>query len=26
VGEAQKIWDFLGQAEFALIPLGFSPL
>jgi hypothetical protein len=26
VGEAQKIWDSLGQAEFALVPFGFSPL
>jgi hypothetical protein len=26
VGEAQKVWDFLGQAESALLPFGFSPL
>jgi hypothetical protein len=26
VGEAQKVWDFLGQAESALVPFGFSPL
>jgi hypothetical protein len=26
VGEAQNIWDFLGQAESALVPFGFSPL
>jgi hypothetical protein len=26
VGEAQKVWEFLGQAEFALVPFGFSPL
>jgi hypothetical protein len=25
VGEAQKVWDFLGQAESALVPFGFSP-
>jgi hypothetical protein len=25
-GEAQKVWDFLGQAEFTLVPFGFSPL
>jgi uncharacterized protein (DUF3084 family) len=25
-GEAQKVWDFLGQTEAALVPLGFSPL
>jgi hypothetical protein len=24
--EAQKIWDFLGQTEMALVPLGFSPI
>jgi hypothetical protein len=24
--EAQKVWDFLGQTEAALAPLGFSPL
>jgi hypothetical protein len=22
----QKIWDCLGQAETALVPLGFSPI
>jgi hypothetical protein len=26
VGEALKVWDFLGQTEAALVPLGFSPL
>jgi hypothetical protein len=26
VGEAQKVWDFLGQAESTLVPSGFSPL
>jgi hypothetical protein len=26
VGEAQKVRDFLGQAESALVPFGFSPL
>jgi hypothetical protein len=26
VGETQKVWDFLGQAESALVPFGFSPL
>jgi hypothetical protein len=26
VGEAQKVWDFLGQAESALVPFGFNPL
>jgi hypothetical protein len=25
-GEAQKVWDFLGQAESALVPIGFNPL
>jgi hypothetical protein len=25
-GKAQKVWDFLGQTEAALMPLGFSPL
>jgi hypothetical protein len=25
-GEAQKVWDFLVQAESALVPFGFSPL
>jgi hypothetical protein len=25
-GEAQKVWDFLGQIEAALVPLGFCPL
>jgi hypothetical protein len=25
-GEAQKVWDFLGQTEAALVPLGFSSL
>jgi hypothetical protein len=25
VGEAQKVWDFLGQAESAVVPFGFSP-
>jgi hypothetical protein len=24
--EAQKVWDFLGQTETALVPLDFSPL
>jgi hypothetical protein len=24
--EAQKVWDFLGQTETSLVPLGFSPL
>jgi hypothetical protein len=24
--EAQKVWDFLGQTEAALVPLGFSPI
>jgi hypothetical protein len=26
VGEPQKVWDFLGQVESALVPFGFSPL
>jgi hypothetical protein len=26
VGEELKVWDFLGQAEFALVPFVFSPL
>jgi hypothetical protein len=26
VHKAQKVWDFLGQAESALVPFGFSPL
>jgi hypothetical protein len=26
VGEAQKVWDFLGQAESTLVPFSFSPL
>jgi hypothetical protein len=26
LGEAQKVWDFLGQVEFALVPFVFSPL
>jgi hypothetical protein len=26
VTEAQKVWDFLGQTETVLVPLGFSPL
>jgi hypothetical protein len=26
VGEVQKVWDFLGQTESALVPFGFSPL
>jgi hypothetical protein len=26
VGEVQKVWNFLGQAESALVPFGFSPL
>jgi hypothetical protein len=26
VVEAQKVWDFLGQTEMALAPLGFSPV
>jgi hypothetical protein len=25
-GEAQKVWDFLGQTGAALTPIGFSPL
>jgi hypothetical protein len=25
-GEAQKVWDFLGQTGAALVPIGFSPL
>jgi hypothetical protein len=25
-GEAQKVWDFLGQTEATLAPLGFSPI
>jgi hypothetical protein len=25
-GEAQKVWDFLGQVESTLVPFGFSPL
>jgi hypothetical protein len=25
-GEAQRVWDFLGQTEAALVRLGFSPL
>jgi hypothetical protein len=24
--EAQKVWDFLGQTETTLVPLGFHPL
>jgi hypothetical protein len=24
--EAQKVWDFLGHTEMALVPLGFSPV
>jgi hypothetical protein len=24
--EARRVWDFLGQIEAALVPLGFSPL
>ena len=24
--EAQKVWDFLGRTEAALVPLGFSPI
>jgi hypothetical protein len=26
VGEAWKVWDFLGQTEVALVPLVFNPL
>jgi hypothetical protein len=26
VGEAQKVWDFLGQVESTLVPFGFNPL
>jgi hypothetical protein len=26
VGEELKVWDFLGQAKFALVPFVFSPL
>jgi hypothetical protein len=26
VGEAQEVWDFLGQAESTLVPFGFNPL
>jgi hypothetical protein len=26
VGEAEKVWDSLGQAESALVPFGFRPL
>jgi hypothetical protein len=26
VAGAQKVWDFLGQTETTLMPLGFSPL
>jgi hypothetical protein len=26
VCEAQNVWDFLGQAESALVPFGFSTL
>jgi hypothetical protein len=26
VGEVQKVWDFLGQTESALVPFSFSPL
>jgi hypothetical protein len=26
LGEAQKVWDFLGPAESALVPFSFSPL
>jgi hypothetical protein len=26
VGEAQKVWDFLGQTEATLVPLSFCPL
>jgi hypothetical protein len=26
VGEAQKVWNFLGQAKSALVPFDFSPL
>jgi hypothetical protein len=26
VGEAQLVWDFLGETETALVPLDFSPL
>lgn len=25
-GEVQKVWDFLGHTEDALVPLGFSPI
>jgi hypothetical protein len=25
-GEAQKVWDFQGQTEAALVPLGFNPI
>jgi hypothetical protein len=25
-GDAQKVWDFLGQTEAALVPLGFRRL
>jgi hypothetical protein len=26
VGEAQKVWDFLGQTETVLMPISFDPL
>jgi hypothetical protein len=26
LGEAQKVWDFLGHVESALVPFVFSPL
>jgi hypothetical protein len=26
VGEVRRVWDFLGQTEATLVPLGFSPL
>jgi hypothetical protein len=26
VGEAQKVWEFLGHAESALVPFSFNPL
>jgi hypothetical protein len=26
VRKARRVWDFLGQAEATLVPLGFSPL
>jgi hypothetical protein len=25
-GEARRVWDFLGQTEATLVPIGFSPL